>query len=603
MRWLAPTVALAVTLSGAHAETYAITYLGALSSSHNSAALSINARGDAAGISSVGAESRAFLYTIDGKMTDLGTLKRDTGAEAVSLNDEAQVAGTSFRTVESVIQSQAFLRKKKKLDGLGTLPGAQSSTAAAVNNDGVVVGESDGLAFVTSGNRLKSLGTLPGQSSSFASAINNAGAIAGNSGPRLFRSDGETLTDLGQPAANVSLQVNAINGSREIVGSYRLTEDGEDHAFLQSGGLYTDLGSLSTGAIAHDINNTGRIVGTSGNRAFIHKSGVMTDLNTLVTLSGTAEGFFELTRALSINDDGKIAGEGKYRDASGATHLRAFILTPIPDGAAPAPVISPATGDYQSTVIVTISGTMEGATIRYTSNGEDPAETSPIYGGPFIVDSSRTIKARTFISGVPPSPVAQSRYTIIPALTNAAMPVISPSAGTYPISVTITMSCPTPNALIRYTINGSDPTPSSNPYTDPFVLRSSATVKARAFATGMAPSPPASVPYVVSASDPHAVATPRIRPATETFDTSVRVKISCATKSSVIFYTLDGSEPTTASTRYAKPFSLTTTTTVKAIAYVGPYPSEVATVTYTKASPEPTPTPTPEPTPEPTPAP
>lgn len=581
------------------AQTYAITDLGVLSPSHNSAALSVNTRGDAAGISSAGEESRAFLFTADGKMTDLGVLRRYSNSGGVSVNDSGQVAGSSTRTDAAEISSQAFLLKGRKLDGLGFLPGAQSSSASAVNNSGAVVGESGGIAFRFSNNRMTSLGTLPGQTNSRAGAINNPGVIAGNSGARLFRSTGETLTDLGQPAGAVFLEANGINGSSEIVGAYRLTPDGEDQAFLHAFGLYTNLGSLGGGAVAHDINNAGQIVGTSANRAFLAKGGAMTDLNTLVTLvtGTTGQGFTELTRALSINDAGLIVGEGRYRDAAGTMRQRAFLLTPIPTGSPTAPVITPFTGDYQSTVIVSIIQSGTTGVTRYTTNGSDPTEVSPLYSGPFIVDASRSVKARTFVPELPPSVVTLARYTIIPALTTTALPAISPSAGTYPQTVTVTMSCPTPEAFIRYTINGSDPTISSNPYTEPFVLRSSATVKARAFSTGRAPSPPASVPYVVTASNPNFVATPKIKPEAGEFETSVRVKISCATSAASIFYTLDGTAPTTISPKYTRAFTLTETTTVRARAFSGPHPSEMATATYTKIVPEPTPTPEPSPTP------
>jgi probable HAF family extracellular repeat protein len=578
------------------AQTYHITYLGALSASHDSAAVSLNERGDAAGFSRAGAESRAFLFTPDGKMTDLGVLRGYAGSEAVAVNDSGQVAGFSTRTQETETVSQAFVRKGRRLEGLGFLTGANSSEATDLNNNGVVVGESGGVAFSTANNRLRNLGTLPGEATSRAGAINNLGVIAGNSGRRLFRTNAGNLADLGIPQNAVALEAKAINADNEIVGFYRVTEDGPDQAFRQASGVFTNLGDLTgAGAIAWDINNGGQIVGTSGGRAFLFQSGTMTDLNTLVTLATTGEGFTELTRALAINESGEIAGEGRYRDAGGVLRLRAFLLTPIPANSAAAPVISPATGGYQSTVIVQITNSGTTGVVRYTTNGSDPTETSPVYAGPFIVESSRSIKARTFVPELAPSPVSLARYTIIPALTTTALPVVTPSAGTYPQAVTITMSCPTQDALIRYTINGSDPNVSSNPYTEPFVLRSSATVKARAFSTGRAPSPVTAVPYVVTATNPNFVATPSIRPEPGLFETSVRVRITSATTTATIFYTLDGSDPTTVSTKYTGPFTVSETTTVKARAYSGPHPSEIATALYTKIVPEPSPTPTPEP--------
>ena len=49
-----------------------------------------------------------------------------------------------------------------------------------------------------------------------------------------------------------------------------------------------------------------------------------------------------------------------------------------------------------------------------------------------------------------------------------------------------------------------------------------------------------------------------------------------------IYYTVDGTEPTKASTPYTASFELTATTTVKAVAYDGENASEVVTVTFTK---------------------
>ena len=51
-----------------------------------------------------------------------------------------------------------------------------------------------------------------------------------------------------------------------------------------------------------------------------------------------------------------------------------------------------------------------------------------------------------------------------------------------------------------------------------------------------------------------------------------------------VYYTVDGNDPTNASAEYTVPFEVTTTTTVKAIAYNGENASEVASQTFTKAT-------------------
>ena len=57
-----------------------------------------------------------------------------------------------------------------------------------------------------------------------------------------------------------------------------------------------------------------------------------------------------------------------------------------------------------------------------------------------------------------------------------------------------------------------------------------------------------------------------------------------AAEGAKIYYTLDGTEPTNASTEYTAPFELTETTTVKAIAYEGEKKSIVISSTFTKAT-------------------
>lgn len=77
-----------------------------------------------------------------------------------------------------------------------------------------------------------------------------------------------------------------------------------------------------------------------------------------------------------------------------------------------------------------------------------------------------------------------------------------------------------------------------------------------------------------------AVAAPAFTPSAADFDESVEVSLSCETEGAAIYYTLDGSEPTAASTLYEAAFTLTDTTTVKAIAIKDGKSSAVAEKTY-----------------------
>ncbi|MCQ2321511.1 MAG: chitobiase/beta-hexosaminidase C-terminal domain-containing protein [Bacteroidales bacterium] len=77
------------------------------------------------------------------------------------------------------------------------------------------------------------------------------------------------------------------------------------------------------------------------------------------------------------------------------------------------------------------------------------------------------------------------------------------------------------------------------------------------------------------------VATPTFTPAAGIYDVAQNVSIVCATEGATIYYTTDGNEPTNASTLYEGAINVSTTTTIKAIAYVGNEASNVATAVYT----------------------
>ena len=75
--------------------------------------------------------------------------------------------------------------------------------------------------------------------------------------------------------------------------------------------------------------------------------------------------------------------------------------------------------------------------------------------------------------------------------------------------------------------------------------------------------------------------TPLISPAGGTFDTKQKVTISDSASTAVIFYTSDGSQPTTLSRQYAGPITVAATATIHAIAVIPQeYPSQAASETY-----------------------
>lgn len=160
-----------------------------------------------------------------------------------------------------------------------------------------------------------------------------------------------------------------------------------------------------------------------------------------------------------------------------------------------------------------------------------------------------------------------------------ANPVIEPDSQSFVEEVEVSITLSTFGATIYYTTDGSTPTADSTPYTVPFTVTSTTTVKAIGLKAGACPSDVVSETYT---QIPETVATPDIEPPSTSFSGSLEISITCSTVGSTIYYTTDGSTPTPSSTEYSVPFNIGATTTVKAIAVaVGLSNSAVATETYT----------------------
>lgn len=67
-------------------------------------------------------------------------------------------------------------------------------------------------------------------------------------------------------------------------------------------------------------------------------------------------------------------------------------------------------------------------------------------------------------------------------------PIIAPPSQSFTSSLTVTIICPTQNAVIHYTTDGTTPTASSTVYTGPFTISDTAKVKAIALLQYFSPS-------------------------------------------------------------------------------------------------------------------
>jgi len=243
--------------------------------------------------------------------------------------------------------------------------------------------------------------------------------------------------------------------------------------------------------------------------------------------------------------------------------------------AVPTPVFSPKAGTYTSAQSVVITDSMSGAAIYYTIDGTTPTTASNLYTGPLTVSYKRTLKAMAVASGYSNSTVASGTFTIA-----AATPVFSPRPGTYPSAQSLTITDTTAGAVVYYTTDGSTPTSSSNLYTGPVPVSSNQTIKAIASAPGYNNSAVGTAAYTISAS------APALTPQGGTYNSAQSVSMTDATPGAAVYYSTDGSIPTTSSTLYTGPVVVSSNQTIKAIAVAAGYGnSVVTTATYTISAP------------------
>jgi hypothetical protein len=276
------------------------------------------------------------------------------------------------------------------------------------------------------------------------------------------------------------------------------------------------------------------------------------------------------TGPIAVNASTSLAAIAVPPAGAASAVARASYTIQLP---AAMPVASPAAGAYGTPQAVTLTDSTPGAVIHYTTNGVYPTSSSPVYSSPFVISSNATLQAWATAPNYEAGPLLSAGYTIA-----AVPPTISPGPGTYTAAQTVTLTSPTPGAYFHYTIDGSTPTSSSPWYSGPFTVSANTTVQAATWATSYTPSATASSAYTIVLG----AATPVISPAAGTYVNPQTVKISSTTPGAVIYYTLDGSAPTTSSAVYSGPLTVSSSQTVSAKALAPAFRgSDISRTVYT----------------------
>ncbi len=265
-------------------------------------------------------------------------------------------------------------------------------------------------------------------------------------------------------------------------------------------------------------------------------------------LNGSGKGYQNITKSIAIKFD--LVNSG----TTGANSTGLYL-----NGAAPTtPFISlNGTGiNLLSDDTMSVHLTYNGTTLTMTMTD---LVTAAVWSTSWTVNIPSTVGANTayvgFTGGTGAYTASQkiltwSLYNV--SATAAATPTFTPAAGSYTTAQTVSMASLTPAASIYYTTNGTTPTTSSTLYSAPITVSTSETVKAIATATGYSASNVASAVYTIGGT----AATPTFTPGGGSYTSAQTVSIADATTGATIYYTTNGSAPTTSSTVYTGPITV-----------------------------------------------
>ncbi|MBF0431832.1 MAG: chitobiase/beta-hexosaminidase C-terminal domain-containing protein [Fibrobacteria bacterium] len=247
------------------------------------------------------------------------------------------------------------------------------------------------------------------------------------------------------------------------------------------------------------------------------------------------------------------------------------------------PSADPSSTYFTEDSTITLSPASAGDTIYYTLDGSVPTTTSTRYTSAIYISQSLTLNFFAVNGTGIPSQVVTETYNRRDTL---ALPVPNPMSCYFLTDTLVSLShSSVPEAIIRYTLDGSTPDVTSPQYTSPLTFTQPTVLKARAF------SPLGSNAYVPSGTGVWTY-TPLLQlstnPSSTSFNSSISVSLEVNNASASILYTLDGSTPATtaggSTLAYAVPLNLISTTTVKAIAILtGWKTTEVLSETYTRS--------------------
>lgn len=288
----------------------------------------LNEFGEVVGERPPGASNRhAFYWSRTRGLVDLGTLGGQASV-AVAINNSGVVVGNSdLSPTEPGTRAFSWKFNGGPMRDLGTL-GGRDSMAAGINDDGKIVGSAataGGTLHAVVWNKNQKTDLTPGKGESRGNAINRNGDVAGSIGfgdsGRAFKwSAAGGLLDLGTLGGS-SADARAINNAGQVAGTSR-TSDYVERAFLWTAGTgMTQVSSpIDTRSAALYINSSGAVAGSCVNAGGLDKGFYWSPSTLFKRINGFNWGD---SVALAINDSGRVAGDSLNPDG----YTRAFTWT------------------------------------------------------------------------------------------------------------------------------------------------------------------------------------------------------------------------------------------------------------------------------------
>jgi hypothetical protein len=340
-------------------------------------------------------------------------------------------------------------------------------------------------------------------------------------------------------------------------------------ATAPTAGAFSASTSKTTTALTLNWSAAVDVVTTaSGLQYFVCSGASAAAIDTVSECEAATSEMAYTNNTLSLSINGKSPGSTYYynvvvKDQVGNKSLYNGTAETT-NGTASAPTFSLPAGLYSSTQDVTITAT--DAIACYTVDLSEPAcaesklacIAGSLYSGVVSVASSLTLKAVACLPNWNDSSIASAAYSITGTV---ATPSFSVAAGPYSATQSVTLTTATPGATIYYTTDGSPPNTSSNQYTSAISVNSTQTINALAVKSPWADSAIASAAYTITGT----VADPTSNVGSGLYTSVQSVTLSTTTPDASLYYTLDGSTPTTSSTLYASPISIAGNKTLKVL--------------------------------------